>query len=252
MATAIEHYERLLAEHYTWMSGGLDNAVARNRTTLLGLGVQARGGGARAIDLGAGSGAQSLALAQLGFEVWAVDSSEPLLAELGRHESATHVRCVHADMTDLARYCPEGGVDLIVCMGDSLLHLRSRSEMAKLLSSVPGCLRPGGEVVVSFRDLTPELKGTDRILPVQNDADRIMTCFLEYFPNHVIVHDTVYTRTDGDWTLAKSAYPKLRLGAQDVRRHLEAAGLQVGDVHIDRGLVTIQARRPEERSSSGE
>src|SRR5215472_3420406 len=84
MSMAAEHYDRLLAAHYTWMLGGDIAAVAKDQATLLReLGVRARGDGALAVDLGCGPGPQSLALAELGFSpVLAVDSSRALLDEL--------------------------------------------------------------------------------------------------------------------------------------------------------------------------
>ncbi|MER6381311.1 class I SAM-dependent methyltransferase [Streptomyces sp. NPDC001250] len=100
MTTAIGHYARLLAEHYTWMPGGDIAAVAEDQTRLLSeLGVRPGAAGTLAVDLGCGPGPQSLALASLGFSpVLAVDTSEPLLAELAAHTGHSSViRPLHAD-----------------------------------------------------------------------------------------------------------------------------------------------------------
>jgi hypothetical protein len=42
-------------------------------------------------------------------------------------------------------------------------------------------------------------------------ADRIMTCFLEYEPETVLVHDLIHLCEGAEWTLKKSSYRKLRL-----------------------------------------
>ena len=81
MASAQEHYERLLAQHYTWMRGGFDLKVREYGRVLEDLGVST-GRGGKALDLGAGSGFQTAALAGLGFREVSLDSSEALLREL--------------------------------------------------------------------------------------------------------------------------------------------------------------------------
>lgn len=69
VARAAEHYDAL-AEHYTWMFGDFDANVAEQRVlleSLLGLSAvpsrERNGTPHRALDLGAGSGFQSVALA---------------------------------------------------------------------------------------------------------------------------------------------------------------------------------------------
>jgi len=58
-------------------------------------------------------------------------------------------------------------------------------------------LHSGGVFVSTYRDLTKELEGLDRFIPVRSD-DKIMTCFLEYeSAESVAVHDLIYTRVGG-------------------------------------------------------
>lgn len=80
-------------------------------------------------------------------------------------------------------------------MGDTLTHLPSKDDVAALLRDVAQSLAPGGQLVLSYRDLTRPLTGTDRFLPVRSTDDRIMTCFLEYADaDTVMVHDLIHTR----------------------------------------------------------
>ncbi|MEU8033582.1 methyltransferase domain-containing protein, partial [Streptomyces sp. NPDC049099] len=99
--TAVAHYDGLLAEHYTWMLGGDVHEVADRQAALFcELGLAAAEDGGPAIDLGCGSGAQTLALVRLGFSpVIAVDTSRRLLDELVTHtEDTGAVRPVHGDI----------------------------------------------------------------------------------------------------------------------------------------------------------
>lgn len=235
MTTAAEHYERLLAEHYTWMLGDFEGGVAAQRALLerWGLG-RPRAEAARpgtALDLGAGSGLQSIALAELGYRVVAVDTSAALLAELERRRAALPIETVHGDLRELSalRRVRDGAgtFDVAVCMGDTLTHLPRREDVTRLFADLHALLTPGGIVVLTFRDLTPELVGLDRFIPVRATPDKVMTCFLEYEPERVMVHDVVYERAGEEWVLRKSAYPKLRLAPAWVGGAVEAAGFVV-------------------------
>ncbi|MEV5884905.1 class I SAM-dependent methyltransferase [Streptomyces sp. NPDC052020] len=234
--TATDHYDRLLAEHYTWMLGGdIETAAAAQAELLRGLGLVPRPEEeAAAVDLGCGPGPQTLALAHLGFtSVAAVDTSAVLLDELmehaGRSGTAQAVRPVHGDIRGvLPRLAAPGSVDAVVCMGDTLLHLPGRADVQELVADVAKALRPGGSFVATYRDLTRELHGLDRFIPVRSTADRILTCFLDYSDEDtVLVHDLLYTRRDGAWHLQTGSYPKLRLSPPWLTAQCQAAGLDV-------------------------
>jgi 2-polyprenyl-3-methyl-5-hydroxy-6-metoxy-1,4-benzoquinol methylase len=98
-------------------------------------GISPRLGG-RVLDLGAGSGFQSLALAELGFGVLAMDTSEVLLEELRARVGEHEVRPVLGDMRDPRTYAEEGPFEVAVCMGDTLPHLRSYDEVGALFGDV--------------------------------------------------------------------------------------------------------------------
>lgn len=243
MASVEDHYERFLAGNYTWMSGGHERQVAKNRSDFMDAGIVA-GPGAKALDLGCGSGYQSLALAEMGFAVVAVDTSTALLDELRVAAGERPVTAMVADMRDATAYSGHGPFDVAVCMGDTLVHLQSVEDVAALFTDVFANLRGGGKFVLSFRDLSAELTGTDRILPVRLDEGRLMAVFLEYDRNHVTVNDVLFKRDGEGWKMSKSAYQKLRLPVGNAVAMLSAAGFHDVSTSADRwGFVTILARK---------
>jgi SAM-dependent methyltransferase len=147
---------------------------------------------------------------------------------------------VKDDLLNFQKYCSKP-VALVVCMGDTLTHIDSTDKIEKLFRSAYQSLEPGGRFVLTFRDLTCELKGTDRFIPVRSDENRIFMCFLEYDTAEVIVHDIVYEREGTFWKLKKSSYRKARLGSQWVKDALEKGGLGIEYYQNYQGLVTIIA-----------
>jgi 2-polyprenyl-3-methyl-5-hydroxy-6-metoxy-1,4-benzoquinol methylase len=242
MSSVTEHYESHLAPIYLWMVGGIDAAIARGQAEMDSLGLRSLKS-AQAIDLGAGFGMHSIPLANLGYSVLALDSSETLLEVLRGHPGARAIRALREDLTLFKRFV-KSPVALVVCMGDTLTHLADRRSVEQLFADVADCLEAGGIFIATFRDYSAALSKLNRFIPVRSDADRILTCFLEYEDEAVMVHDILHERDGSGWRQRVSAYRKIRLSADWVVRALEARGLQVRQEQGTAGMVRVLARRP--------
>lgn len=256
MTSVQQHYDDLLAQHYTWMLGDDIEHAARGQRALLdhlGICPAETGGGLVAVDVGCGSGAQTLALADMGFDtVLGVDSNAALLAELSEHaDRRSAVRTVLGDALDALADLSHDSVDVIVCMGDTVLHLPTKESVSRLVATAATTLRAGGSMVLTYRDLTRALDGVDRLIPVRATADQIMLCFLDYqSADTVTVHDVIYSRAGDGWEVHKSNYPKLRLDPAWLADQLHSAGLRI--YHHQLGpnrMWATAARKPSAASS---
>src|SRR5215510_10444942 len=81
VVSVAQHYATHLAPVYEGLSGGLEAAVVRAAAELTGLGLLHRPR-CQVVDLGAGFGAHTLALARAGHTVLALDTSTLLLQRL--------------------------------------------------------------------------------------------------------------------------------------------------------------------------
>lgn len=232
MATVADHYKTHLAPVYLWMAGGFDAAVSRGETEIEAT-LPNLSRGITAVDLGAGFGMHTIPLARRGCSVIAIDTSFTLLEELRRHTEALPVRAVEDDLLSFQRHL-DSKADFILCMGDTLTHLSEAQSVEKLFSHVAESLRPGGKFIATFRDYTLPLVGHERFVPVKSDTDRILTCFLEYVPDYVNVHDMLHERNGPTWQLRVSAYRKLRLSPEWVSAALQGNGFSV---RIEPGLA---------------
>jgi hypothetical protein len=237
-AAAMRHYETHLAPIYSWMLGDIEAAFARSAAELEELRLPPAAA-AVAVDLGAGLGLHAVALANRGFSVTAIDSSELLLDELRSRSAALPIVAINADLVDFQDFVKRQPA-VIVCMGDTLTHLPSLAAVEKLLAAVAGSLAPSGMFAATFRDYaTRALEGNRRFILVRADERRILTCFLEYSQDFVTVHDVLTEQQDGAWQQRVSSYPKLRLAPDWVAAKLVAHGLEIRRSATPSGMVRI-------------
>ena len=238
-----EHYRSLLAARYTWMLGGLERCLNAARELLDRVGVLSAGDGV-VLDLGCGPGFHAKALAESGKRVVAVDNSEALLRELGQVCAGLDVIPVLSELSSFESYAAHGPFSTVLCLGDTLTHLRSLYVVDELIDDLSRLLVPAGELVLEFREQPRDLSGQDAVLTLRAERDRIMQCILHFEPECVWITDVVHEWADGKWHVIKSSYPKLRLAAARILARAAAAGLQVRTDTLRAGRRVLVLRAP--------
>ena len=235
------HYNDLLAPVYAWMTGDfrerVQDAIAFFRRHCV-LPQSNR----LAYDLGAGHGIQTVALANLGFDVIAVDFNKQLIDELKSNSEGFSIQTVEADIIE---YLDESKqqAELVICMGDTLTHLSDPEQVKALIQKGSEKLTGNGKLVFSYRDLSTELKGSERFIHVRSDDARSMLCFLEYFPDYVRVHDIVIEKRNGHWKQKVSTYAKLRIPVSDLLDLLEKNRVAILHREVIRGMEYVIGQR---------
>lgn len=111
------------------------------------------------LELGAGSGRVTLALARSGIEVTAVDVSEGMLqslrAQLEREPAAVRrrVKLVHGDMRDVDA---QAKFRWVIAPFNTVLHLYTLDDVARFFATVKRHLRPRGELLFDYA--TPRVR----------------------------------------------------------------------------------------------
>ena len=219
------HYDNLLSEHYSWMFGDFEAKVTEQKKVLLEL-LGDRHELELAVDLGSGSGFQSIALGRIGYaQIIAIDTSQALLDELNQRKGNLPVETQFGDIRHMTSMLGTARPNLIVCMGDTLTHLPSEEDVRRLLGDCARMLTPDGVLILTYRDLSTAVSGLDRFIPIRADDHRVMTCVLDYESDRVTVTDLVYARDGVSWNLHKSSYRKLRLPPERIRQWLQGVGL---------------------------
>ncbi len=238
--TVKDHYDNHLAKIYSWITGDFEAATESFRTFLVGKGI-APSASKVALDLGAGNGIQSHALASLGFEVTAVDFNQIMLNELQENCKEFEVRTALADITKVGKWV-KISPEVIVCCGDTITHLESVDEATKFLVEYSKMLAENGHMILTFRDYMTDQNET-LFIPVKSDQDRILTCVLEYQTEKVKVTDLLYERDQQSWNQKFSSYNKIRLSPDVVKSTLQKEGLKIIHEETKAGMLTLMAKK---------
>lgn len=235
--TVKDHYDKHLGNFYSWYTGDFETNMDSFKSFCIENGIKPIGS-KQAIDLGAGNGIQTMALAGLGFNVKAIDFNHQLLNELKLRSHPCSVEVVNEDIRQISKYSslhPE----LVVCCGDTLPHLDSFVEVRKLIEDCFGILIPKGKILLTFRDYSTALEDTNRFIPVKSDSKRILTCFLEYTEDKIRVTDLLHEYENDKWVQKVSSYFKTRITRDLVVKYLTEAGFEIRVDKLENRLITL-------------
>ncbi|TGK55374.1 class I SAM-dependent methyltransferase [Leptospira kanakyensis] len=240
---AKEHYANQLGNFYSWMLSDWKTKESEFREFLISKSLAPKKKNL-AIDLGAGNGIQTLALSKLGYQVIAVDFNQQLLSELKENAKLENqsIQIVEADILSVSQFRLEHP-SLLVCCGDTLLHLSSKEEIEEFLKSCFDCLNQNGDLLLSFRDYSITLEGDSRFIPVKSDSSRILTCILDFEGDRIRVTDQLLEKQNDVWKLSISSYFKVRLLKEECLVILETIGFQIEWVDFYQRMITILAKK---------
>jgi len=122
------------------------------------------------LDAACGTGMHAIALAQRGCQVSGADLSAGMIARARANAAAAQAqaRFEIAGFGSLAAVFGAGECDAVLCLGNSLPHILSSTDLAAALADFAACLRPGGVVLIQNRNFDLVLDQRVRWLPPQS------------------------------------------------------------------------------------
>jgi glycine/sarcosine N-methyltransferase len=252
---ADDYYETFAAD-YDWLFDddkvASGSAVSHPATARL---LERVGHGRAVLDAACGTGIGSAALARRGFRVHASDGSDAMVAMAAARFRREHLeiplaRCLWADLPAAIgeRF------DVVLCLGNSLVHTASREAMVEALTGLRRMARPGGHVVVDSRNWE-KLHAERRMVRVAGRAvtrngRRCVTLYAWDIPERLDqehVADIVFLFEDGDRIEPheyRIDFRPFTLG--ELRERLAEAGLREVDTDFDAArdqyaVVTVPA-----------
>ena len=235
-------YEMLAAD-YDWMFD--DDELANGRAINLPAAARLLQRISRTsvvLDAACGTGVDAAVLARRGFTVWAADGSEAMVggaaARFRRERLA--IPLLHCRWADLPAVTGER-FDVVLCVGNSLVHAADRDAMVEALTGLRRMARPGGYVVVDSRNWE-KLHAERQIVQV---ADRVITrgeprCLVLYaweVPDRLgdehVAHLVFVFETGGRIEPHEYQITFRPFTISELRARLELAGLREIDTDFD-------------------
>jgi len=121
--------------------------------------------GARILDIGCGDGRHAVYLAQLGFEVEAIDISEAGIAKINRYKALHQLHNLQAVVQDITTYEFKRSYDCIISHG--LFHFLERQDWQRIIQAMQSHTKLDGINMITVftdevaipEDLAPFVKG---------------------------------------------------------------------------------------------
>jgi glycine/sarcosine N-methyltransferase len=236
-------YYGALAADYDWLfdDDALAHGVAINHPAAARL-LEQTPHTSLVLDAACGTGVNAAALARRGYRVWAADGSSAMAAVAAARfrSEQLDIPLVHSMWVDLPAVVGER-FDLVLCIGNSLVHAAGRDAMISALTGLREMVRPGGHLVVDSRNWE-KLHAERRIVQLADSAvtrhgRRCVVLYAWEIPDRLdcehVAH-IVFIFEDGDriepHEYRIGFYP-ISLG--ELRERLEAAGLREVDTDYD-------------------
>lgn len=137
-----------------------------------------------ALDVGAGSGVHSIALAQLGVNVEAVDPSQQMVQRLRENAQQMGVD-LSTHVGEISGIAFREKYDAVFCVGNTLPHFRNKKELYRSLKVMHAVLAAEGVLILQFLNYSRFLCTKKRILSVKEGTNALYIRFNDYSKNSV-------------------------------------------------------------------
>jgi SAM-dependent methyltransferase len=155
------------------------------------------------LDAATGTGMHAIALAQLGYQATGTDISSGMIqkARANANFAGTQVQFEVAGFGALTNTFGAHYFDALLCLGNSLPHLLSRSELDAALLDFALSLEPGGLLLIQNRNFDAVMHHRERWMDPQSHSEagseRIFQRFYDFDPDGLLTFNMVILKREG-------------------------------------------------------
>ena len=172
-----------IAGRYDDIVGGVARSdAARQFATWL---IESQGA-QRVLDVACGTGLHARALAERGVHVVAADASRTMLrkARDKAGDAGQYIEWLHAPMETIAQRTT-GPFNAILCLGNSLPHLLTDTQLHATIRGFGALLAAGGIAVVQLLNYDRVLERQERVVGVTRSGDAEYVRFYDFLPENI-------------------------------------------------------------------
>lgn len=153
------------------------------------------------LDSASGTGMHAIALAQHGYRMSAADLSTAMIEQARRNAAAAdaHVRFETAGFGDMEATFREE-FDAVLCLGNSLPHIRNENDLNASLRDFALSTRPGGLLLIQNRNFDAVLAGGLRWMEPQGHREEnfewVFVRFYDFDPDGLLTFHVITLRRE--------------------------------------------------------
>jgi glycine/sarcosine N-methyltransferase len=101
------------------------------------------------LDVGCATGTTAVTLIKNGYYVTGIDLNSAMIQSANRRnpEPKTNGRFLQMNMLEVAKYFPPSSLDAVLCLGNTLVHLKDISEIGDFFRDIQKLLKPGAPFI---------------------------------------------------------------------------------------------------------
>lgn len=182
----------------------------------------------RVLDVGCATGGHVLRFAEMGLEAVGVDPSlEMVRIAQDRAAGREGVRFLQAGFGELADKVG-GEFDLVTCLGNTLPHALTRSDLDRTLGDMAAVLRPGGLLAIQQLNYDRILAEQRRFLGVssgiRDDVEYLFFRFYDFDGLQLTFNVATFKKESGQWSFRVDSTRLRAICWEELREALILAG----------------------------
>jgi glycine/sarcosine N-methyltransferase len=160
------------------------------------------------LDAATGTGMHAIALAQRGYQASGADISQGMIARARTNARFAGVQVPFelAGFGKLAQAFGNHSFNALLCLGNSLPHLLTLSDLLDALVDFAACLKPGGMLLIQNRNFDAVMAHRDRWMEPQShaeaEAEWVFQRFYDFDPDGLLTFNMVTLKRvrHGKWS----------------------------------------------------
>jgi len=185
----------------------------------------------KVLDAACGTGKHAIALAQAGYQVAGADLFPQMvqLADLNASAADQKIRFKAAGFGSISAAFPDEQFQAVLCLGNSLPHVKSSNELQAALVDFAKLLAPGGLLLIQQRNFDHIMRGKERHMPPQShqkgDEEWLFFRFYDFEPSGLIQFNilTLHRKKDQNWQVELNSTTLMPILSEDLMRALNNA-----------------------------
>jgi glycine/sarcosine N-methyltransferase len=180
----------------------------------------------KVLDISCGTGHHAVMFKEIGLRIDAMDLSEAMLAKARENAASEHLSIAFkkGDFRRIGETFPDT-YDAIVCLGNSLPHMKGDDEVSRVLQEVVAHLVPSGLFVVEIRNYDFLMTQRPRFFPLSVRDNAGFIYALDYYPDEITFNILYLNTKTGEFRTFQTTYYPLYFDA--LKKLLAGSGLEV-------------------------